>query len=194
MKKIIVFFSVLICLLFSGCENRETLPESVDSITDEIENGESLPENINSIMDKIENGESLPENIDPIIEYDNVPTLRVEDGDSYTETDMALNTADNNVSFKASAFDGRKTLGVLVTGKSFKSTLTIALSIESGTAKIVTVVGDSVTTITECGNETKSISGTFEIALEPDQNYYVIQLVGDNCCDIELTMGISNDA
>ena len=160
MKKIIVFFNVLLCLLFSGCEKVEILPESTV----------------------------------PLMDYDNGQALKVEVGESYTQTDMVLNIADNNVSFKASAFDGRKDLCVLTTAKSTKSTVTIALSVESGTVEIVTVVGDDVTKIVECSDETKSISDTVEITLEPNQNYYVIQLVGDNCRDIELKMGISKDA
>lgn len=211
MKKNIVFFSVLICLLFSGCAKEKTLPESVNSITDEIEKGESLPESVNSITsesekgeslpesvnsitDEIEKGKSLPESTDPIMDYDNGQALRVEEGESYTETDMTLKVVDNNVFFNASTFDGRKDLGVLTTAKSSKSTLTIALSVASGTVELVTVVGNDVTTIAECGKETKSISETVEIVLDPNQNYYVIQLVGDNCRDIELTMGITQNA
>lgn len=194
MKKIIVFFTVFVCILFSGCERNETFSLNEDSIADENEKGESLPESVNSIADKIEKGESLPESTDPIIVYDNAQALRVEVGESYTETDMVLNIVDNNAFFKASTFDGRKDLCVLTTAKSSKSTLTIDLSVASGTVELVTVVGNDVTTIAECGKETKSISETVEITLEPNQNYYVIQLVGDNCRDIELTMGINQNA
>lgn len=165
MKKIFILFNVLVCLLFSGCEKGETLPESVNSITDEM-----------------------------IVGYDNGQALKVPTGESYSETDMIINISDDNVSFKASTFDGRKDLCVLTTAKRTKSTLTIDLSVDSGTVEIVTVVGDDVTTIAEYGNETKSISETVEITLEPNQNYYVIQLVGDNCRDIELTMGINRNA
>lgn len=193
-KKNIVFFSVLICLLFSGCAKEKMLPESVNSIADETEMGESLPESVNSTADESESGESLPESPDPFVDYGDLQTYRVEVGESYTETDMTLKVVDNNVFFKASTFNGRKDLGVLTTAKSSKSTLTIDLSIASGTVELVTVVGNDVTTIIECGKETKSISETVEIVLEPNQNYYVIQLVGDNCRDIELTMGIIQNA
>lgn len=111
---------------------------------------------------------------------------------SYSETDMVTDTSYDNVLCTAAAFDGRKNLCVLASGKTSRSTLAIALSLTSGTSEIVIVNGGNIQTAVECGSETKSISKTVEIALEPDKKY-IVQLVGNNCRDIELTIGINRD-
>lgn len=163
MKNVIVCISVLTCLLFSGCERNETFSLNVNSITDENNFG-----------------------------YNDDQTLRVVAAESYTETDMVIDISDNIVSFKASEFDGRKDLCVLVSGDNSNSSHAITLSVQSGTAEIVTVIGDNIKTLAECGGETKSISKTVEFAIE--RGNYVVQLVGDNCRDIELTIGINKNA
>lgn len=98
MKKIIICLSVLICLLFSGCERKET----------------SFP---------IENSKTN----DSDFSFDDGFTII----DSYSEKDMVIETSYDSVSCTALAFDGRRNLCVLTSGKKDNSTLTIALSLTS---------------------------------------------------------------
>lgn len=173
MKKTFIAMTAALCMLLAGCNNKFARDEYNDSA-------------MTLDYDTVNENSSTD---DSVFSYDDDYTIY---DTGYSETDMVTDTSYDSVLCTAAAFDGRKDLCVLASGKSSRSTLSIALSLTSGTAEIVIVNGGNIQTAVECGSETKSISKTVEIALDPNKKY-IVQLVGNNCRDIELTMGINRD-
>ena len=114
-------------------------------------------------------------------EYDSDEKI-VQQGDQYAKSLSASTWSNNELSFSAGKFDGRETLWSETVIQECEVEISVSMSLETGTAKLVYIAPDD--NITELIESSYGSDFTRTITMPEGKNR--IKLVGYDCEELEL--------
>lgn len=124
-------------------------------------------------------------------EYDN-NKLIAETADRYSKSAAVMNYYDDHLTFTAGSFDGRQKVWSESYDSDRNILISLKLTLESGTAKIVHIDSDNnVEVIAECdGSKINYDSVFYNILMSKGENR--IKIVGYECKELSIDMNINN--
>ena len=123
-------------------------------------------------------------------EYDQASKIAADN--RYAETGWVSESFYNGFHVTAKSFDGRETLLTNTNpGAAFEITATTAFRLSGGTAKLVLIDGENVSTVAECSAENSA--QLIETRITIPNGDCVFKLVGHGCKDVEVQMMLDYD-